>query len=685
MKRKIQLEDLFKFELADDVQIAPDGERIAYVSTKLNREDNSYETSIFMQEAGAEPERFTMGPGDAHPRFSPDGKTIAFLRRTADSRQVWLIGLAGGEARQLTELPGSVSQFAWSPDGKRLAIIGQFEKGALRSDGGSNDGAGGRGAPDLNGLADEDGARLFEKYTAGVQVIDELFHKMDGVGYYGAARPSLCVLSVDEPTDAVQLTEPPYSVGAPVWSHDGETVFIQGRLDPETYDRGGSELQIWAVPVDGSAVRQVTPAGLSCRTMALSPDGSTVAVVANKTDDMSYGNAGIFLVSLDEGDVRQIAAASDRPFDNKTVMGMGGRGDAVLEWAPDGKSLYSMTSREGTTQLAHVDVATEDVRLLTEGDRVIMSVSFSADRAAAAMVIADVGSPGKVYRFDVESGREECWLEPNAELLDELLLITPERFQSRAEDGPAVDGWIMKPHDMEPGKQYPAILSIHGGPALMYTSTFFFEKQLLAAEGYGIIYSNPRGSHGYGEEFCMAIQREWGGADYADLMATVDQALQDNDWIDPDRLGVTGGSYGGFMTNWIVGQTDRFKAAVTGRSIADHRATTGTGDLGPFRFKRNEDVPFWKDRDWYDDQSPIMYVENVTTPILIEHQEDDLRCPIEQAQIWYSAIKYLDKAPVRLVVYPKESHGMSRTGKPWHRIHRLREMLNWFHTYLHEV
>lgn len=683
MARKIQLEDLFKFELADDIQMAPGGERIVYVSTKLNREENGYETSIFMQEQGSEVVRFTMGPGDSHPRFSPDGETLAFLRRSAAGRQIWLMALSGGEARPLTEMPGNVSEFAWSPDGRRLAFICRLRKGALRP--GQEDADEGQADTDREGVAGVGSSeQLFDKYTAGVQIVDELLHKMDGVGYYGAERPSLCVMSLDDPDGAVQLTEPPYSVSAPVWSPDGKTVFIQGRLGPEDYDRGGSELQIWAVPVDRSPVHQVTPAGLSCRVMAVSPDGATIAVVANQTDDMSYGNAGIYLVSPDGGAVKHIASAWDRPFDDKTVMGMGGRGSAAIVWSTDGASLFSITSREGTTQLAHIDIKTDAVRLLTEGDRVITSVSFSADRTAVAMVIAEPLSPSKVHHLDVDSGREECWTALNEDLLDELELVTPERFQSHAENGPVVDGWIMKPHGLQPGQQYPAILSIHGGPALMYTSTFFFEKQLLAAQGYGVIYSNPRGSHGYGAEFSKAIQSEWGGADYDDLMATVDQALANNPWIDPERLGVTGGSYGGFMTNWIVGHTNRFKAAVTGRSIADNRSKTGTGDLGPFRFKRANNIPYWVDSTWYDKQSPITYVENVTTPILIEHQEDDLRCPIEQAMMWYSAIKYLDKAPVRMVVYPKESHGMSRTGKPWHRIHRLREMLAWFHSYLGE-
>lgn len=677
MARKIQLEDLFGFELAGDVQMAPDGQRVAYVSQTINREENRYETAIYMQKRGEDPVRFTMGPDDSQPRFSPNNQLLAFLSRRGGTAQVWLMSLAGGEARQLTDAPGDVSEFSWSPDGKRLAFICQLPQDGLRTGQTGGDGAGaGSGAE-----AGDGDVGLLEKYTAGVQVVDELLHKMDGVGYFGAERPCLCVMSLDEPQSPVQLTEPPYSVSSPVWSPDGERLFVKGRLGAD-YDRGGSELQIWAVPAAGGAAEQVSPPGLSCRDAVVSPDGATVAIIATYTDEMSYDNAGIFLVPLAGGEATQIVKHWDAPFDDMAVLDLVGPGGGSVTWSPDGKSLFSVTSVKGTSQLAQIDIGTDTVRLLTEGDRVITSFSFDAGCKSAALTVAEALSPSNVHYLDVDTGREEQWTALNKQLLSELQLSPPERFQSHAENGPAVDGWIIKPHDLQEGQQYPALLSIHGGPALMYTSAFFFEFQLLAANGYGVIYSNPRGSHSYGEQFCKAIQWEWGGADYDDLMATVDKAVANNAWIDPERLGVAGGSYGGFMTNWIVGHTDRFKAAVTGRSISDWRSQCGTGDLGPFRFKRVNDIPYWVDNTWYEQQSPITYVENVTTPILIEHQDNDLRCPIEQAMMWYSAIKYLDKAPVRLVIYPGESHGMSRTGKPWHRIHRLREVAEWFRLYL---
>ena len=240
----------------------------------------------------------------------------------------------------------------------------------------------------------------------------------------------------------------------------------------------------------------------------------------------------------------------------------------------------------------------------------------------------------------------------------------------------------MKPVHFDAHKRYPAILEIHGGPMMLYAQSFFFEFQCLAAKGYGVIYTNPRGSQGYGTEFCTAIQKEWGNLDYLDVMAGLETALAAESWIDPNQLGVAGGSYGGYMTNWIIGHTDRFKAAVTMRSVVDWRAMVGTGDGGWHWMKRADQKAPWQNDEWYRQQSPITYVENITTPLLIEHQEGDLRCPIEQGEILYTAVKYLNQAPVKFVRYPDEFHGMSRDGKPWHRVHRLETMTDWLDTYI---
>lgn len=662
MTRRLQAEDLFAFKLAGDVQISSAGDRIAFVVRRMDKEKNSYKSDIYMARTGARPVRFTGGESDASPRFSPDGAHLAFISRRSGQPQIWLMPVDGGEARQLTRIQGGVTEFCWAPDGRRIAFAAMLKGDGIQ--------------PEVKEKKEED---LLKKHTKGVKVITEFFHKMDGEGYFGERRPCLCVIDALEEGEPRQLTFPPYRVSRLAWSPDGRTILFDSRMGPD-YDRNAEETHIYAISAEGGEARQVSPDGLSCTGAAVSPDGEMVAFLGSPTAEMGYDVVGLYLAPLAGGPAERVDRNWDRSFSDETVTDLCPPAGGGLVWAPDGSAIYAVSSVGGTTQLVRVDVSTGEVTMLTRGDRQVYSFSLDAACRWAVLGVSTPLNPGDVYRFNVTEGTEERLTDVNGALLAELELSEPRRFKARAAGGPEVDGWVMKPAGFEEGKRYPTVLYIHGGPMLQYGAAFFFEMQLMAAQGFGVVYSNPRGSQGYGAEFCKAIQCDWGSRDYADVMAVLDQAIAENPWIDPDRLGVTGGSYGGFMTNWIVSHTDRFKAAVTGRSVVDWRAMAGTSDF--FEFRETGGVPYWEDDAWFKQQSPISYVANVRTPILIEHQEGDLRCPVEQALIWYSAIKYLGKAPVRLVLYPEEFHGMSRSGKPWHRVHRLKEISSWFNQYL---
>lgn len=667
MSRKIQVEDQLAFQLAGDVQMSPAGDRVAYIVKQTDKEKNSYQTAIYMGAPGKEPLRFTGGDSDGSPRFSPDGTHLAFVSRRSGQAQVWVISVAGGEARQLTKVQGGVGEFAWAPDGGRIAFTAMLKGDGIQ--------------PEVKEEKEED---LLKKHTKQVKVITELLHKMDGQGYYTERRPCICVTTLAEDAKPTQLTKPPYNLHELSWTPDSKQILFTGRLG-EDYDREAFEELVYAIPAEGGEAKALTPAGMSCGGAEVSPDGTTVALFGNKTEEMGYDNTAIVLMPIGGGQLKRVAAHFDRPFGSAGIQDMPAPGGGKLTWSQDGKSLFTIASIDGSTQLVRVDIAEDKVSVLTNGERLIYSYSLDARCRKAAFGIADYQSPSNIYSRDVKEGTEERLTNLNSDLLAELELSVPERFTATSPDGTKVDSWLVKPHGFDAGKQYPAVLSVHGGPMGMYATSFFFEFQLLAAEGYTVVYCNPRGSLGYGEAHCMAIQKEWGNKDYADVIAALDQAIVDNPWIDTRRLGITGGSYGGFMTNWAVGHTDRFAAAVTGRSICDWRAMTGTGDGGPFWFKKTAGVPHWVDDAWYKQQSPITYVEHVKTPILIEHQEGDLRCPLEQGQIWFSAIKHLGRAPVRFVCYPDEFHGMNRTGKPWNRIHRLSEITSWFNQYLKAV
>ena len=667
MTRKLHIDDLLSFQLAGSVQLSPDGQRVAYVVSRVGKEKNEYQTSIHMAVAGRAPARFTGGESDSQPRFSPDGRRLAFVSRRSGQPQIWVMPTEGGEARQLTRVQGGVTEFAWSPDGARIAFT------ALLSEEGVQ--------PEVKDEKEED---LLKKHTRQVKTITEQAHKMDGEGYYDQRRPCLCVALFEEGEELspLQLTHPPYRVAELTWTPDSSTLLFASRRG-EGYD--GDPFYTWIYAIDcqgGEEPRRLTPATLGANAPRVSPDGRTLAFISSEPRRMGYDNGTLCLMPMAGGDITPVARQWDRPLSNIGLSDMPAPGGFTMIWAPDGRAIYALSSTGGTVQIVRVDVASGAVTPLTQGDHLIYCFALDAACRTAAFGMADPLNPGDIFQLDFASGDMTRLTKCNAALLAELELSEPQRFFAQAPDGPRVDGWVMKPHGLAEGERYPTILSIHGGPMMMYAAAFFFEFQLLAGSGYGVIYANPRGSQGYGEAFCEAISTEWGNRDYADLMAILDQAIAANAWIDTDRLGVTGGSYGGFMTNWIVSHTDRFASAVTGRSICDWRNMVGTGDAGPYWIQKFGGVAPWVDDTRYKEQSPITYVENVKTPILIEHQEGDLRCPLDQAQLWYTAIKYLGKAPVRLVTYPGEFHGMSRNGKPWNRIHRLREILNWFGRYL---
>src|SRR5690606_15469874 len=347
---------------------------------------------------------------------------------------------------------------------------------------------------------------------------------------------------------------------------------------------------------------------------------------------------------------------------------------------------------DGQVHLFRVDTAGGAVQQLTQGEYVVFDWTVQPGRGTAVLAAATPENPNDIYLATWDAG-PDAGPEPegvrltrltraNEQLLAERRVSLPEKFQFRAEGGPLVDGWVIKPVDFDPARRYPAVLQIHGGPMGMYPGTFFFEFQLLAAAGIAVIYTNPRGSQGYGEAFCAGIRGNWGSSDYADLMAGVDAALARCPWIDPERLGVAGGSYGGYMTAWITGHTDRFKAACVMRAVTNCYSFFGTSDYG-YRWDRvwGAGRPPWENPDDYLRQSPITYVGSVRTPTLVIHSEDDHRCLIEQGEQWYTALKKLG-VEAEFLRYPGETHELSRSGRPWHRVHRLRAIVDWFTRHL---
>lgn len=678
--RRITPEDLLAIQLPGDPQLSPDGSRLAFVVARIDKESNETRHQIHLMDAspGARPVPFTSGQkSDRHPRWSPDGSRLAFLSNRSGRNQVWVMNALGGEAWQLTRFKDGVSSPPiWSPDGQTIAFTAVV----------------GTEGPKLEDEKPEE-EDLYAKHTKGVKRITRLFHKLDGAGFLDPTKhQQLFTIPVDEGATARQVTRGPWQHQEPAWSPDGQRLaFTANRRADDDYTPHLSAIYIADLAQPDAEPLQVTPDGHEIGRPTWSPDGSLLACLGHDHRANACSSYRLFLVGADGANFRPLAHHWDRTFGAVVTYDMPAPGGWALRWSPDGSGLILTGSDRGRQQVYAVDAESGSVTQLTAGDHCVTSWSYDADCRKLVVQITRPDLPGDL--FLVEGADLIRLTAINAELLAEVELapVSHFRFDTAPGSNPFIakhgytgltesDGWVMLPAGYVEGKRYPAILQIHGGPMAMYGWTFFMEFQCLAAAGYAVIYTNPRGSQGYGEQFCACVEADWGNLDYLDLMAGLQSALDRFPWIDPDRLGVGGGSYGGLMTNWIIGHTDRFKAAITMRSVSNLASAMGTTDIG-FLFMIPYPAKPWEESDFYRRSSPLTYVEQIKTPLLIEHQEDDLRCPIEQAEQLFAALKVLGRT-VEFIRYPNSSHGMSRDGKPWLRVHRLKAVTDWFERYI---
>jgi dipeptidyl aminopeptidase/acylaminoacyl peptidase len=660
--RTIVSTDLYNLSMASDAQISPDGSRVVFVKTWLDKGKNDYRSSLYsVASDGGDVHRLTAADAkDGSPRWSPDGTYIAFLSNRAEKNQIYVLPVAGGEAWKLTDFTEGVSFFAWSPDGSTIAAVSKGEPGA-----------------DSEKKDDADN----EGEESDVIHITSIRYKADGTKEFldGKRQHIWCV---SFPTgDTWQVTSGDFDDTNPSWTPGGnEIVFVSDRTEDRDYNR---VRQIWSVSARGGEPRLVIGEDNDMFGLpAVSPDGATVAIRGHRNAIAgSSPNQRIWTVPLAGGDPLCLTENLDRSTADTITADFSASSSPGLTWSADGLTVYFQVSDQGSVHLYGAGKESDPAPVIT-GDRRILDYSVSPDGGKIAFTASDQISPPDVFVCDIAGGNERRLTCINADFLDGVTLAEPEEFwvKSYNDDGWLVHGWIMKPPNMEAGGKYPMILAIHGGPHGTYGNSFFHEFQTMAAKGYVVVYTNPRGSQGYGEEFCSCTRMNWGVADMPDLMAAVDYAIEQG-YVDENRLGVTGGSYGGFMTNWVIGHTDRFKAAITDRCVSNFYSMYGTSDIG-FTFGDYEwgGRP-WENREQYVEYSPITYVENMKTPLLIVHSEKDYRCPIEQSEQLFVFLKMLGRT-TEFVRFPDESHGLSRSGQPKHRVQRLNFYADWWERYL---
>jgi dipeptidyl aminopeptidase/acylaminoacyl peptidase len=675
MTRPISIEHLYQIKFLKQPRISPDGERVAFVVSTIEEHKHEYRSSIWVVPTrGGEARRFTTGPANADsPNWSPDGRWLAFVskreseqhlgkeakKRGKDKAQIWLLPTDGSEAQQLTFMEHGAASPTWSPDGKYVLFNAHV------------------------GPADEeteDGKALPK-----VRVIDRLWYRFDGVGFIYERRSHLFLADVARGS-IEQLTAGDWDDGDATWSPDGSHIaFVSDRAE-ERWRTVGADVYTLAIQ-DGKAgeLRCPTDGTLSCGSPSWSPDGQTIAFLAKYKVRSALHN---YLYTITANANRTAAICLSHDFEGSCMDWTNSDiGDDQLApepiWSSDGKTLYVLASHRGASRIFALSSRDANAQppTLTAGEVHVRDVSVDASKHKLALLMGSPTRPQEIFTCSVDQfGELQRITGFNDALFDELTLVTPEYIPFKGEDGWPIDGWVMKPHDFDSSKKYPLILQIHGGPQTQYGYGFFHEMQVLVAQGYVVFYTNPRGSCGYGYDFAFAVLGAWGEKDSLDIMHGVDALLQ-RGYIDEQRMGVIGGSYGGFMTNWLIGHTDRFRAAVTDRGISNMASTFGTSDLGWYIAYENLAVTPWEDLGRYMHMSSINYVQHIHTPLLILHGEQDLRCNIEQAEQLFAALKWMGRE-VLFVRFEGQSHGMSRDGHPKMRLERLRHIKAWFENYL---
>ncbi len=664
-------ESLYQMEQIGSADFSPDGTQVVYAVQRVHEKTEKKHHDLFVVATdSSKPRRFTYGDwSDSQPRWSPDGSQIAFLSNRQDEKQaqIYVLSMSGGEARPVTTLDGMLFDYRWSPDGtKFLVILLEPDEEAKER------------------MADE------QKKKLGIVAhhITDVQYKFDSQGFLPKNTAQLWIIDVED-GKAMQLTDLENHVGTPAWSPDGSEIVFTANLDPE---RGFNleETELYSVsaeprtneddgaqPYTADELTQLTETEGPIFAPVFSPDGSQIALYGRVGKYQWWRNTSLCVIPATGGEIRNLSDAHDFDVSSNTINDINGTAPGSWPvWSADGSALYAHVSRHGQQPLVKFDVETGEAETII-GDCIVGT--FDINDEQVTYFKGTLSDPGQLFVRDLASG-EERQLSSLNDWLQEVALGEVEEVWFESSDGYKLQGWILFPPDFDPEQQYPSILEIHGGPQTQYGAFFMHEFNYLASNGYVVYFCNPRGGQGYGNEHCRAIHGDWGVLDYQDVMAWADY-MTEQPYIDIERMGVTGGSYGGYMTTWIIGHTDRFKAAVAQRSVTNWTSMWGTADFNWAWIHLTGDPNPWEgiEKNW--EHSPIAHLHKATTPTLFIHSLADYRTNFEQSEQAYVMLK-VQKVDTEMLAVPNESHGLSRMGRTDRRIARLTHMLRWFDKYL---
>lgn len=658
MSDSLTPKDILEIEMVAEPQISPDGSLVAFTLITQDAEANQARSSIWVVPAdrSTPARRLTRGPArDQRPRFSPDGKRLAFLsNREREWRQdLYSLDLAGGEPVRVARLPRGVLDFDWSPDGRRLALLG-------RPDWPSD--------PDMAAPKDDEEAR--KRYLERVRYLARRFrYRMDGLGQLDDEEPQVWVVNSSGENEGLrQVTQGPWPASRPRWTPDGRIAYLANHAE----DWWRSELvDVWAVGPDGGEPKRLTPGNATVTTFAFAPDGTMAYVaIGSGPGSLFARNHHLFIGGEDR------TTGIDRSVWANVMADMTPPRDLPdLLWTSDGKALYSPMADRGRIAIARTEATGGPPRTVIGGDRLIPSFSLGGGRLA--FLSTSFEDPLTLRVAGADGSDEQVLFEPNPWLRERALgrvKAMPFEYEGRT-----IDAWILLPPGYGGGR-VPTILDIHGGPHAAWGLSFSHVMQTMAGQGHAVLFCNSPGSQSYDEEYSVGLTGRWGELDFPVWMAAVDKAIADG-VADPERLGVTGASYGGFSTLWVIGHTDRFRAALSMRPVSELQGFYGSSDIGWNFGEHSFAAEPWEEPDLFQRLSPVTYIEKMKTPLRIIGSSGDLRTPLEQAEQVYVRLLKLGRE-VDLTIFHGEPHAITTIGKPWNRVRHMRSVLEWWERYL---
>jgi dipeptidyl aminopeptidase/acylaminoacyl peptidase len=648
-RKNVKADDLFLFRMLSDPRVSPEGSEIAYVQTLMDKQKDAYLNTIHtINLQNLSTTHFSKEGNEKNPRWSPNGSKILYTKNVHDNTK--LISQTKDNKKQtITTVKNNILDPKWSSDGSKILYT------ALTKD---------------------------QQHSSDVKIIDRIKYKFDGVGYLDGRRRHLYAVNTEGGTPR-RLTNGEFDVDSAEWLYNEDIVFISNvRSDADMT----TEKYIYKINLnEPEDIVPLTDGPRVITGLQTSLDGKRLAYVGHNYKSRLWSNRDIWLMSSQGGESVNLTESFDQDIGYKLSSDVRRSSpNSNPQWSPDGKYIYFTSTFWGVVRLYRVPVEGGAVeQVLGEKDHSVeaWNIGGTGNQTVVAYNVVNTTSPVELWSWNAGTNDKRQLTFSNKDYLESRRIMDHERFVFQSSGGHNVEGWLIRPPGFQKGERYPMTLFIRGGSAGCWGYGFMHQFQVLAAQGWAVLYVNQWGNGGYNETFQGEASGHYGEQEYRDLMEAVDYVLNKYKFVNPDRLGVTGGSQGGFLTNWIISHSDRFKAAVTQRCVSNWHSFFGTSDIGWTFGKYDMEGTPWHDEEKYIAMSPIRYAANVKTPTLVIHSDEDYRCSLEQAEQWYTALKVVG-VPTRLVIFPGEHHGLSRSGKPRHREERINLIVDWFEKYL---